>query len=125
VRAKKLHCQTVAIVSRTRKADTTKRVEYAKLFLRKLRKKRIADSDLDSLTNKLQANPEVGAIVPGAGGARKKEVHWRGGSRVIYYYHAPEGVVWGITFYLKSEKSDLTPEEKIAIKAIIKERFRM
>ncbi len=110
---------------RTRKADTTKRVEYAKAFSRKLRKKKIADSDLDSLSNKLLANPGVGVVVPGTGGARKLEVHWRGGSRVIYYYHAPQGIVWGITFYLKSEQPDLSPEEKKAFKAAIKERFKM
>lgn len=112
-------------MSRTRKADTTKRVEYAEQFLRKLRKKRIADSNLDALSHKLKANPEVGKTVPRAGGARKLEVYWRGGSRVIYYYNAPTGYVWVITFYLKSEKSDLTPSEKDVIKAIIKARFKM
>lgn len=61
--------------------------------------------------------PEAYPVVPGTGGVRK--VRWgrqakgkRGGVRVIYYYWSPDNEVYLITAYAKSEKGDLTAEDR-------------
>lgn len=71
-------------------------------------------------------NPELGDVMPGTGGFRK--VRWedprrgkgkRGGLRVIYYYLTAEYQIWLFTLYDKGEASDLTADEKKALKKAI------
>ncbi len=114
-----LHCDTVPIMNPARKADTTTRVEYWSTFEKKRKKKKISVDDLDDLTQKLQANPKVGTLIPGSGGARKLTIHWRGGSRVIYYYDSGSKITV-FQFYLKSEQKFIGPPEKAVLKQIIK-----
>mgnify|MGYP001251340793 CR=1 FL=1 len=61
----------------------------------------------------LAANPEVGDVVPGAGGARK--VRWtmpgtgkRGGARVIYFNYAEDGTVLLVMMYAKSDRENVS-----------------
>jgi hypothetical protein len=56
------------------------------------------------------SNPEVGEVIPGAGGVRK--IRWaipgagkRGGARVIYYYHDERLPVFLLTVYAKNRTS--------------------
>jgi hypothetical protein len=78
------------------------------------------------------ANPELGDLMPGAGGFRK--VRWadarrgkgrRGGLRVIYCHFKSDRQIWLITLYDKSEASDLTAGEKKAVGAAIKAEAEM
>jgi hypothetical protein len=71
-------------------------------------------------------NPEAGDVMPGAGGFRK--IRWedprrgkgkRGGLRVIYCYLTAEHQIWLFTLYDKVEASDLTADEKNALKKAI------
>ncbi|MGD0569913.1 MAG: hypothetical protein ABSA78_16050 [Candidatus Sulfotelmatobacter sp.] len=64
--------------------------------------------------------------MPGTGGFRK--VRWadarrgkgrRGGLRVIYYYFKSDSQIWLMTLYDKGEVSDLTANEKKALKESI------
>lgn len=64
----------------------------------------------------IAANPEAGALIPGAGGARK--VRWaasgrgkRGGARVIYFHISEQRVVLLVAVYVKAERSTLTASE--------------
>lgn len=43
----------------------------------------------------------------------------RGGLRIIYYYFSSDQQVWLMTLYDKSEASDLTAQEKKALKNAI------
>lgn len=67
----------------------------------------------------LARDPEVGDLIPGAGGIRK--MRWkdqrrgkgkRGGLRVIYYCFISDEEIWLLTLYDKEEAADLTREEK-------------
>ena len=84
------------------------------------------DEGYRRLQVKLGANPELGDLMPGTGGFRK--MRWadvrrgkgrRGGLRIIYYYFKSEHQIWLMTLYDKDEASDLTAEEKKALKAAI------
>ena len=74
----------------------------------------------------LQANPDLGDVMPGSGGFRK--LRWgdprrgkgrRGGLRVIYYYFLAERQIWLMTLYDKDEAADLTPREMKALKSAL------
>src|SRR3981189_2594423 len=78
------------------------------------------------LQTRLSANPEASDLMPGTGGFRK--IRWadargaqgrRGGLRVIYYHFASDHQIWLITLYGKNEASDLTAQQKKALKVAI------
>jgi len=84
------------------------------------------DDQYRELQFKLAANPDLGDVMPGAGGFRK--IRWadarrgkgrRGGLRVIYYHFASDHQIWLMTLYDKSEASDLTAKEKKVLRASI------
>lgn len=69
-------------------------------------------------------NPDAGDVMPGTGGVRK--IRWarrgvgkRGGVRVVYYYHNESMPLFLLSLYSKSEKSDLRPKEKKAIRGLL------
>ena len=68
-------------------------------------------------------HPEIGDVIPGTGGVRK--IRWarrgigkRGGVRVVYYYHNESMPLFLLSLYSKSEKGDLRPREKRAIRGV-------
>jgi hypothetical protein len=84
------------------------------------------DDCYKELQAKLQANPELGDVMPGTGGFRK--IRWadarrgkgrRGGLRVIYYHFKSDSQIWLMTLYDKDEASDLITKEKKALKTAI------
>lgn len=77
------------------------------------------DDGFRELQATLAANPEVGDIIPDAGGIRK--LRWRdsrrgkgkrGGLRIIYYCFLQDGEIWLLTLYDKNEASDLSKNER-------------
>jgi mRNA-degrading endonuclease RelE of RelBE toxin-antitoxin system len=65
-------------------------------------------------------NPQAGDLVQGAGGVRK--VRWSragsgksGGVRVIYYFYNEMVPIYLISFFAKSQKSDLSSADKKAL----------
>jgi hypothetical protein len=81
-------------------------------------KLKLDDEDLQSLEAIFLADPQVGDVIPGAGGLRKVRFappSWhtgkRGGARVIYAFIAGE-TVYLFTLYAKNERTDISPEEK-------------
>ena len=78
------------------------------------------------LQARLAANPELGDLIPGTGGFRK--MRWadarrgkgrRGGLRIIYYHFPSDRQIWLMTLYAKDEASDLTSQQKKALKVSI------
>ncbi len=64
--------------------------------------------------------------MPGTGGFRK--MRWadarrgkgrRGGLRIIYYYFSSDHQIWLMTVYGKDEASDLTAQQKKALKTSV------
>ena len=65
----------------------------------------------------LSVNPMAGVVIPNSNGLRK--IRWqkagmgkRGGVRVIYFNLLQNGQILVLDLYEKSEKEDLTTEEK-------------
>jgi mRNA-degrading endonuclease RelE of RelBE toxin-antitoxin system len=72
------------------------------------------------------ADPEIGDLIPGAGGARKMRVAGKGrgksGSyRIIYYDLGSKGEVFLIALYGKNKKLNITAEETRLISKLIKQ----
>ncbi|MFZ2491633.1 MAG: hypothetical protein WA208_09125 [Thermoanaerobaculia bacterium] len=88
----------------------------------------MGDSEYGRLQVALALQPEVGDLIPGTGGIRK--VRWseeargrgkRGGVRVIYYWIRPDEVIYLLLAYSKTERDDLTPEQKRVLRKLIAE----
>jgi hypothetical protein len=80
-----------------------------------------------ALQNLLMKNPTSGDLIPDSGGLRKLRVGdarrgkgKRGGLRVIYYWWGSGLQFWLFTLYDKDEMSDLTPQQRKVLKAMIK-----
>ena len=88
--------------------------------------------DVDSyrlLQLRLVADPEAGDLIRGTTGLKK--IRWqgsgrgkRGGVRVIYYWAAKEDVVLMLLMYGKSERDDLSAEQRKVLVALVKEEFK-
>jgi hypothetical protein len=86
------------------------------------------DDRFAELQGSIAANPEVGDLIPGAGGIRK--MRWkdsrrgkgkRGGLRVIYYCFLSDEEIWLLTLYDKDEASDLTKSQREQLRRILEE----
>lgn len=86
----------------------------------------MADSEYAKLQAALVLQPEIGDLIPGTGGLRK--VRWteesrgrgkRGGVRLIYYWFKPDAVIYLLLVYSKTERDDLTPEQKRVLRKLI------
>ncbi len=85
------------------------------------------DDAFRSLQNLLMKHPEAGDPMPDTGGLRKlrfadarRGKGKRGGLRVIYYWWDAGFQFWLFTLYDKDEMADLTPQQRKALKAMIK-----
>jgi hypothetical protein len=80
-----------------------------------------------ALQNLLMNRPEAGDAIPDTGGLRKlrftdkrRGKGKRGGLRIIYYWWVAGFEFWLFTLYDKDEMTDLTPQERRKLKAMIK-----
>ena len=85
------------------------------------------DEAFQALQKLLMKQPEAGDPIQDTGGLRKLRFAdaWRGkgkrgGLRVIYYWWVTGLQFWLFTLYDKDEMSDLTAQQRKALKAIIK-----
>jgi len=83
----------------------------------------LSDKDRMELVEFLAKNPKSGIIMQGTGGVRK--LRWArpgkgksGGVRVIYYYYNETVPLFALNVFAKSEKINLTGDEKNALKKI-------
>ena len=97
------------------------------IFTRKWKELGLTDDNLRDLQNILLENPKEGKSIQGTGGLRKIRVLLetkgkgkRGGARVLYVDVEIKEKIHFINVYSKDEKTDLTPDEKKALKAVIK-----
>ncbi len=86
-----------------------------------------AENDLTALQLTIMAAPRRPPVVSGTGGLRKLRFvppRWAtgksGAMRVCYVHFEDYGIVLLLVAYRKSEKDDLTPSERAAIKTYIK-----
>ena len=85
------------------------------------------DDAFRALMNLLMKYPEAGNTIPDTGGLRKlrfadarRGKGKRGGLRVIYYWWDAGFQFWLFTLYDKDEMADLTPQQRKALKGMIK-----
>lgn len=97
------------------------------IFTAKWRELGLSDDDLKNLQKVLLDNPKLGNTISHTGGLRKiriplanKSKGKRGGARVIYIDIDVKETIYFINVYSKDEKEDLTPDEKKALKAVVK-----
>jgi hypothetical protein len=85
------------------------------------------DEGFRELQAAMMKNPESGDVIEGTGGLRKlrhadarRGKGKRGGLRVIYYWWDGVSQFWLFTLYDKDEMTDLSPDEKKALKHMLK-----
>lgn len=85
------------------------------------------DEQFRGLQVAMMKNPEAGDVIEGTGGLRKlrhgdprRGKGKRGGLRVIYYWWDGGSQFWLFTLYDKDEMADLNPDEKKALKGMLK-----
>ena len=86
----------------------------------------LSEDGYKDLQARLGANPELGDLMPGRAVFRK--LRWadarrgkgrRGGLRIIYYHFPSDHRIWLMILYNKDEASDLTAQQKKALKIAI------
>jgi hypothetical protein len=84
------------------------------------------DNEYRELQKFLIEQPEAGALIQGTGGLRK--LRWsvdnkgkRGGVRVIYYWQISKDQIYFFTLYAKNEMTDLSIEDKKALKKMLED----
>lgn len=95
------------------------------MFTKKWKDLGLTDDDLRLLEDSLLQNPKLGDVIQGTGGLRKVRIPLsshgkRGGGRVIYVDIEIKETIYFINVYTKNEQDDLTPDEKKALKAVVK-----
>src|SRR3990170_3887443 len=85
------------------------------------------DDAFRGLQNLLMKYPEAGDLIPDAGGLRKlrfadarRGKGKRSGLRIIYYWWRAGLQFWLFTLFDKDEMTDLTPQQRKALKGLIK-----
>ena len=85
------------------------------------------DAAFRRLQDALMKNPEAGDVIQGTGGLRKvrfadsrRGKGRRGGLRVIYYWWGSGMQFWLYTLYDKNEMTDLTAQQRNALRAMLK-----
>lgn len=95
------------------------------MFTSLLKKYGVNDDDYWEFQNILVAHPDFGDVISETGGARKARMRRAGGGksggyRVIYYWEYQSKKIYMLLVYPKSKQENLTPEQKKALKAILK-----
>jgi hypothetical protein len=98
-------------------------------FLADTRNLGISDAERWTIILWIAANPMAGDVMEGTGGARKVRFAGRGkgksgGYRVITFYSGTDIPVFLLNVFAKNERVNLTPKERLALKAILAETVR-
>lgn len=90
------------------------------------------DDAFRSLQQLLLGQPDAGDVIQGTGGLRKvrfadakRGKGKRGGLRVIYYWWLGGDQFWLFTLYDKDEASDLSSDERKALKAMLEKEIEV
>ena len=89
-----------------------------------------SEEERQELIDHLACHPAAGDEIPGTGGVRKLRFSAlgsgkRGGARVIYFYGGEDMPVYALLAYAKSARTDLTPSERRAVRAVAAEIGRV
>jgi hypothetical protein len=95
-------------------------------YLKDMKRLGASASDMARLETEIAANPQAGDVIPGLSGLRKIRFALggkgkRGGGRAIYFLMISDDLAVLVFAYSKSVQEDLTPEQRKAALALIKE----
>lgn len=95
-------------------------------FLRRAKECRVSDAERAEIVDFIAAHPLAGDEISGTGGARKVRFAGKGkgksgGHRVITFYSGTDIPVFLLTMFTKNEKTDLTAQERNALKKVLPE----
>lgn len=95
-------------------------------YLKDIKRMRLSVADVATLEHAVASDPSSGDVIPGLQGLRKLRFAFgsrgkRGGGRAIYYLMIADDVAVMITAYAKSEREDLSADQKRTILSILKE----
>ena len=96
------------------------RVVRLKPYLRAMRRMGLGEIEMRRIESEILAAPDSHPVIQGLKGVRKVRFARSGGGksgggRAIYYVQLGRGLLAMLTAYAKSEKEDLTPEDRRAI----------
>ncbi len=81
------------------------------------------EADRSEFVDHIARNAEAGDLIPDTGGVRK--IRWqrrgmgkRGGVRVVYFYHNQQMPLFLLLVYAKSQRVDMTADEKKIVRAM-------
>ena len=102
----------------------TREFIYTAPFRRSWKAMGLDDDDCKALEKILLANPQLGDVIEGTGGARKMRIQLEGrgksgGGRVIYVDVYDKEKLYLLLAYPKSVQDDLTPEQTRQIRMLI------
>lgn len=102
------------------------RFVQTKRYLRDLKRLGASDLDVARLEQAIADDPTVGDVIPGLEGLRKVRFGLgsrgkRGGGRAIYFLMVADDLVVFVAAFAKSEKENLSPQEKKYALALLKE----
>lgn len=105
---------------------TVMRIVRTKRYLKDLKRLRLSEAERAALEFAVASDPLSGDVIPGLEGLRKLRFAMggkgkRGGGRVIFYLVIADDLAILLTAYAKSEREDLSPDQKKAILAVLKE----
>jgi len=94
-------------------------------YIRKA-EKFLSSAERTELISYLSVHPKAGVVVEGAGGIRK--IRWSrgssgksGGVRIVYYYHNELMPLYLLALFPKSEKANISSEEKKVLAKLAKQ----
>jgi hypothetical protein len=95
-------------------------------YLKDMKRLGASASEMARLEAEIAANPQAGDVIPGLSGLRKIRFALggkgkRGGGRAIYFLMVSDDLAVLVFAYSKSVQEDLTPEQRKAALALIKE----
>lgn len=84
----------------------------------------LGDVDWQRIEWQLLQHPTARTVIPGLSGARKLRIRLpgrgsRSGARTIYLYLMARDVIYFLATYAKNEQTDLTPDDKKILRALI------
>jgi hypothetical protein len=95
-------------------------------YLKDMQRVGATERDIARLEETIAANPTTGDVMPGLHGLRKVRFALggrgkRGGGRAIYFLIVSDDTVIMLFAYAKSEQENLTPDQRRAVLALLKE----
>jgi hypothetical protein len=104
----------------------TMQIVRTKRYLRDLKRLKASIQDVEAMEAEIAAQPEAGVVIRGLKGVRKARFAIgnrgkSGGGRAIYYFAVVETTVFMLAAYSKSEKTDLSADDRKAILSVLEQ----